>query len=267
MLKRTLILTAVLAVSSLALAQHKSRQGTRAADASPNATATCAATFTSGQGINATQYCVTKNGNITQFSRGDTEYIQAGDVSEGYGFCDATTNTRYFDYAFNDSGNLGAATFTSTATKAVSTRMTSDGIWQFTTTVTKVNANASGPGSAKVSMQIKNLTNSARTILVVRMADSDFLEGDNLDTNNDFDFTFGSAYGIEPGFRSGLSLTTNTFSNFATAFTIADSVGPDPCDLTAAPQPFVGDGSIAMFYEITVPKGATKTVNMTYKPI
>jgi hypothetical protein len=269
MLNRNLILTAVLTVSSLALAQQNSKQGTRNMTASPNATTTCAATFTSGTGVNATQFCVTKNGNITQFSRGGTEYIQVNDVSEGYGICDGTTSTRYFDYAANDSGNLGAATFSSTASKAVSTRTTSDGIWQITNTITKVNANGSGPGAAKVSMQIKNLTNSTRTIALTRMADMDFLaSGGTPDTNNDFDFTVDTAYGLEPNFNSGLSLTNNTFSNiFASAFTLNSSVGPDPCNLSAAPQPFVGDGSIAMFYEVRVPKNATKTFNMTYKPM
>jgi len=264
MLNRSLIFTAVLTLSSLALAQQNSRQGTLAVTASPNATTTCAATFTSGTGRNATQYCVTTNGNITQFSRGGDEYIQVGDVSEGYGICDGST--AYFDYAFNDSGNLAPATFTSTATKAVSTRMTRDGIWQITNTITKVPANGRGPGSAKVSMQIKNLTNVDRDIAIVRMADVDFSSGGTPDVNNDFDFTLDTAFGIEPGFQSGLSLTNNTFVE-ATAFTQNFSVGPNPCDLNAAPQPFVGDGSIAMFYGVGVRKGATVTVNMTYKPI
>ena len=264
MLNRNLILTALLTVSSVALAQQHSRQGTRAATASPNATTTCAATFTSGTGRNATQYCVTQNGNITQFSRGSDEYIQVGDVSEGYGICDGST--RYFDYAFNDSGNLGPATFTSTATKAVSIRTTSDGIWQITNTITKMAANGSGPGAAKVSMKFTNLTNVEREIAVVRMADVDFLTGGVPDLNNDFDFTLDTAYGLEPGFNSGFSLTNNTLAE-ATAFTLDFSVGPDPCDLQAAPQPFVGDGSIAMFYALRVRKGGTATVNLTYKPI
>lgn len=264
MLHRSLILTAVLTVSSFALAQQDSRQGPQAATVSPNATTTCAATFTSGTGHNTTQYCVTKNGNITQFSRNGDEYLQVGDVSEGYGICDG--NTRYFDYAFNDSGNLGPATFTSTATKAVSIRTTSDGIWQITNTVTKVAANGSGPGSAKVSMKFTNLTNVERDLAVVRMADVDFLSGGGPDVNNDFDFTPDTAFGLASGFRSGLSVTNNTFVE-ATAFTQNFSVGPDPCNLGAAPQPFVGDGSIAMFYALRVRKGGAATVNLTYKPI
>src|SRR5262249_51385866 len=89
MLNRSAIFAALLTLSSLALAQQHATQGTQRATASPNATTTCAATFTSGTGRNTTKYCVTTNGNITQFSRGNDEYIQVGDVSEGYGFCDS----------------------------------------------------------------------------------------------------------------------------------------------------------------------------------
>jgi hypothetical protein len=266
MFNRSLILTALLTLSSFALAQQHSKQGTRAATASPNATITCAATFTSGAARNTTKYCVTTNGNITQFSRGNDEYINVGDVSEGYGICDGQTQTGYFDYGFNDSGNLGTATFTSNATKAVSTRKTTDGVWQITNTITRVAANGSGPGAAKVSMKITNLTNNARSVSVLRMADVDFSSGGTDDVNNDFDFTRDTAYGLEPGFQSGLSLTNNTFIE-ASAFTLDFSVGPDPCNFQAGTQRFFGDGSIGVVYLMTVPKGATKTLNLTYKPI
>jgi hypothetical protein len=115
-------------------------------------------------------------------------------------------------------------------------------------------------------MKFTNLTNVERDLAVVRMADVDFLSGGVPDVNNDFDFTLDTAFGLEPGFRSGLSVTNNTFIE-ATAFTQNFSVGPDPCNLNAAPQPFVGDGSIAMFYALRVRKGGTATVNLTYKPI
>lgn len=269
MLNRSVILTAVLTMSSLALAQQNSKQEVGKVTASPLATTTCAATFASGTGHNATQYCVTANGNITQFSRGGDEYIQVDAFSEGYGICDEGTGTRYFDYALNDSGNLGSATFTSTATQAISTRITSDGAWQITNTITKIAASKSGPGAAKVSMKLKNLTNTDQGVVILRMADVDFSSGGVVDTHNDFDFTLDTAYGLEPGFRSGLSLTNNSFLSNAdtTAFTLNNPVGPDPCDVSAAPQPFAGDGAIGVLYLLTVPRGATRTFNMTYKPI
>jgi hypothetical protein len=274
MLKRIVVLTAVLAFSCFAFGQKHTKQVSKASSStSPDATTTCAATFSSGSGVNATKYCVTTNGNITQFSRAGTEYIQVGDFGEGYGICDVTTSTPvgYFDYASSDSGNLGTSTFSSTAAKATSTRVTSDGIWQITNTITKVAANASSPGSAKITMQLKNETGADHLVLLLRHADADFSQGGVDDFDNDFDFTLDTAYGLEPGSQSGLSLTNNTFSNEIPhlAFTQLTSSGPDPCNFTAnvAPQPFFGDGSIDHIYELFIPKFGKKSVTLTYKPM
>jgi len=208
------------------------------------------------------------NGNIVQFSRGGDEYIRVLVVSEGYGICDENSGIRYTDYASSDSGNWQAAVLSSTPTKAISTRLSSDGIWQIKNTITKVAANTAGPGSAKVSMAVKNMTGVSRTILLARFADLDFSRGGTDDDQNDFDFTLDTAYGLEPGFKSGLGLTNNTFSFAYDAFTQPTFNGPDPCGpFNVAPQPFFGDGSVVQLYGITVPALATKTVNMTYKPI
>jgi len=257
---------AVLTLSCFAAAQHKSAQATAAAKA-PDTT-TCAATFSSGSGHNATSYCVTVNGNIVEFNRGGDEYLRVEIDSEGYGICDLNSGIRYTDYASSDSGNWQTAAFTSTATKAISTRNTSDGIWQIKNTITKVPANASGPGAAKVSMAIKNLTGVDRTILFTRFADSDFSRGGTDDDQNDFDFTIDTAMGLEPSFRTGLSLTNNTFTFPYDAFTQPTFNGPDPCGpFNVSTQPFFGDGSLVQLYQVTVPKLATKTINVTYKPI
>jgi hypothetical protein len=230
MLTRSLLIAVVLILSSLALAQHKSQQ--QATAEAPDTT-TCAVTYTSGAGHNATSYCVTVNGNIVQFSRGGDEYIRVGDFSEGYGICDLNSGIRYFDYATSITGNWLASSFsTPTATKAISTRTTSDGIWQIKNTITKVAANAAGPGSAKVSMAIHNLTGVNRNILFARFADVDFLRGGVEDFDNDFDFTLDTAIGLAPGFRSGLSLTNNTFTFDYDAFTQDTAGGPDPCGLS-----------------------------------
>jgi hypothetical protein len=270
-LNRSVILSVVLAISSLALAQQQSQQGTWAATGSPFATTDCAEIFTSGTGHNTTQFCVTANGNITQFSRGGDEYIRVGGFSEGYGICDADTFTSYFDYASTDSANLGPATFTSTASQAVSTRTTGDGVWEITNTITKIAASKSGPGAAKVSMKIKNLSSVTRGLTLVRVADVDFLSNGAEDLNNDFNFTSDRAYGLEPGFRSGLSLTNNSFISNAEifAFTLNVPIGLDPCHVftSLAPQPFFGDGSIAIVYALGIPKGVTRTFNLTYQPI
>jgi len=268
MLKRILTTVAVLTLSSLALAQHRSQREAAAAMKNAPDTATCAATYTSGSGHNFTKYCVTANGNIPQFSRDIDEYINVLVVSEGYGICDLNSKIRYTDYASSDSGNWLAATFSSTATQAVSTRTTADGIWQITNQINKVAASATGPGSAKVTMKVKNLTGVSRTIALVRFADTDFQEGSNIDDHNDFDFTLDYAAGLEGGFASGLSLTNGTSLFPHDAFSQNTFTGPDPCGpFNISTQPFVGDGGLVQLYQILVPALATKTVTMTYKPI
>ena len=267
-MNRILTAIVVLALSSFAMAQKKPQQ--QATAEAPDTT-TCAVTYTSGVGHNATKYCVTVNGTIPQFSRGGDEYIRVGDFVEGYGICDLTPSTpvAYYDYSAFDSGNWLASSFsTPTATTAISTRLTNDGIWQIKNTITRGAANASGPGFAKVAMQIKNLTGINRVVLVLRSADVDFSRGGADDFHNDFDYTIDTAYGLEPGFKSGLGITNNTFAFLYQAFADSGAGGPDPCvGPTIAPQPFFGDGGIGSEYLLAVPKLATKTITVTYKPI
>ena len=267
MLARSLQIAFLLVLSYFALAQQKSRQPVTSA--APASSTDCAASFTSGSGHNATSYCVTVNGNITQFSRADDEYIRVGDFTEGYGICDQNSNVQYFDYASAETGNWQASSFSSTATKAISTRVTSDNVWQITNTITKVAANNAGPGAAKVTMQIRNLTGVSRDLILVRFADVDFSQNGNDDFNNDFDFTVDTAFGLEPGFKSGLSLTTNSFNFERAAFTQAGTAVPNPCNpIPNTPsQPFFGDGAIGQAYLARVPKGGTTTITVTYKPI
>ena len=265
MLNRFLLVALVLTLSCLTFGQQNLNQEAGGVPA-PN-TATCAATFTSGTGHNLTSFCVTVNGNIVQFSRGGDEYIQVGAIIEGYGICDRTSLIRYFDWADRDSGNWLAASFSSTSTKAISTRVSSDGIWQIKNTITKKPANAMGPGSATVQMQIKNLTGANREIFLFRDADVDFLRGATADVINDFFYTGDTVANVERGFKTGLSLTNNTFTFDDLAFARDSVPPPDPCGTSSAPQPFFGDGSVATFHHITVPKLSTKTVTVTYKPI
>jgi hypothetical protein len=268
MSNRPLLIAVVLILSSFALAQRSANQQ-KGSGGDATDTQTCAATFTSGSGHNATSYCVTVNGNIVQFSRDGDEYLSVGGFADGYGICDATAGgVVYYDYAFLDTGNWGAASFSSTATKAISIRTTSDGLWQITNTITKVAANGSGPGSAKVAMKIRNLTGINRTILFLRWTDVDFKRSGVSDFNNDFDYTIDTGIGLEPGFASGLSVTNNTFTFSYDAFAQPSAVAPNPCGpFNVAGQPFFGDGSVVQLYSLTVPKLATKTINVTYKPI
>jgi hypothetical protein len=270
MFTRSLRIVALLTLSSCAMAQQKSQRPT--ASAAPG-NDTCAATYTSGTDHNATSYCVTVNGNIVQFSRGGDEYLRVGGFAEGYGICDLSSNIGYFDYAVYDSGNWLASKFSTTTTRAISTRLSNDGIWQIKNAITKVAATAADPGSAKVAMQLKNLTAIDRNVYLFRFADVDFSEGGVDDYENDFDFTRDTAIGLAraslSGFGTGLGLTNNTFFNVgAEALTQDTSDGPTPCGpIFASHQPFTGDGSLVQWYVFQVPRLATRTITLTYKPI
>lgn len=123
---KTLVLTlAVLALCAASVAQSLSlkkvslqqetavvaaREG--GAQAQPVATS-CPFTFTSGSNNTYLSYCVTQNGNVlyitTPVGRG-----QSG-TDEGYGWCDTSSATSYFDYGprFGDSGNWNPAVLVS----------------------------------------------------------------------------------------------------------------------------------------------------------
>jgi hypothetical protein len=269
-MKSILMLVLLTLASSLAFGQKLTQQqAAAAATPSPTASTTCAYTFTSGAGATYTQYCVTVNGNIASFQNpSGVEDINVGQIGEGYGICDFTTNTGYFDYAYTDSGNwLSPVLLSSTTAQVKIGRTTSDGIWQLTQTITKVAATTKTPGSATVTMALKNLTGISRTVYFLRFADVD---ANSSVSPNDFDYTFNVATGLQPGFSYGLMLSNNTFTFGHEAFIQSTFNGPDPCNFSANlvnPGPFVGDGSFAQIYAIAVPKLATKTVTMTYKPI
>jgi hypothetical protein len=270
MLKKTMLFAAVLTLSSLVFAQARTQREAAAAPAPGiDASNTCAFAYSSGSGNTFTQYCLSTNGNIVQFSSpSGYEFIHAGQVGEGYSICDFTppTPVPYFDYAYLVSNNWGPTTVTTpSATAKKFVRATSDGIWQLTQTITQVKASAKAIGSAKVVMALKNLTGISRTVYFIRYADIDA----NSSGDNNFNWTFNSAFGAAPGFGYGLGLTNNTFSIAHAGFTLNTFAAPDPCALGANEnnQPFTGDGSIGMSYAVVIPAGATKTVTMTYKPM
>jgi hypothetical protein len=276
-MKKSILLVMMLSMSSLLFAQRRTHppsvmvagpqvsQDQLAADA-PDTTA-CSFSYSSGSGDNFTRYCLSVNGNIVQFDRpSGFEYIAFGFIGEGYGICDNTAGgVAYDDYAGSDSGNWGATTRTfPNATTAKFVRTTSDGIWTLTQTIKQVKANGAGPGSAKITMAVKNSTGIGRNIFLVRYADVDA----GATTSDNFDQSKDAAFGNDNVF-DGLSLTNNTFTFDHYAATWTTAAGPNPCNFNvnrlAAPAAGI-DGSIGHLYALTVPAGATKTVNMTYKP-
>jgi hypothetical protein len=160
-------------------------------------TSTCTYTFTSGSTATYLQFCVTVNGNMVEFqSPLNIEQIRQGDAGEGYGICDLSTETSYYDYADNgDSGNWKApTTVTHTATMVKIERTTSDGLWTLTQTITSM------PGmspAAKVLMALKNNSSSSKFAYLYRYADVDPGQAADTDTsfNEDFDGTLNSAWG------------------------------------------------------------------------
>jgi|SRR5208282_2426366 len=255
----------LLALSASALAQPPAQDQ---AQQNAPATTTCSFSYSSGPITTFTRYCLSGNGNIVQLdSPSGFEFINNGDVVEGYGICDVTPNVSYYDYASVDSGNWGATMVTAlNATTQVFTRSTSDGIWELTQTIQQIKATASGPGSVKITMALKNLSGISRNVTLLRVANVD---AGASPLNDEFVASFDSAFGQEPGASWGLGLTTNTFTYAHNGFVQTVPAGPNPCHYVTniSVPPYVGDGSIGHVYAISVPKGATKKVAMTYKPI
>ena len=265
MLKRSSFFLAVFTFSIVAFGQQAGRQPA-ATDLTD--TTACSLAYTSGPPATFTRYCLSGNGNIVQLdSPSGFEFINNGGLMEGYGICDVNPNISYFDYASIDSANWGATVATTpNPTTAQFVRTTSDGLWQLTQTIKQIKASASGPGSVKITMALKNLSTISRNVTLLRIAN---VNAGPLAANDEFVSSFNSAFGQEPGASWGLGLTTNTFTFAHNGVVETVPTGPDPCHYVThiSNTPFIGDGSLGHVYAITVPAGATKTVNMTYKPI
>jgi len=289
MSKKTIFALGTLLICSLSFAQQLPNQGKRFAPAvsaaenaaaaiaqknalvaTPATTSTCNWTFTSPQTAanKYLQFCVTVNGNITEFqSPSGIEHIRVGGFTEGYGICDGTTGAvPYYDYADSgDSGNwLAPVTLAVTATSVKIARTTNDGIWTLTQTIA-LNKPAA---SAFVTMALKNNTAVTRIATMIRFADVD--AGGVL--SNNLDGTLDSAWGYDPigssAPYSGLLLQVNGPNTFNhQGWAINTSSGPNPCTPSAN---FVGtltnvDGGIVSWNIFpSIAKNATKTVKLKY---
>lgn len=237
---------------------------------------TCNLTFTSGAGNTFLSYCVTANGNITHLET-PQGFLQINhilpfpdDGGEGYGICDATVPTAYFDYADTDSANWGTTSVVSqTATSIKLARTTSDGIWTLTQTITQVPSTS----SVKIVMALKNNTAVARTVDLIRYA--------NVDADN-FNFNFGSGTGNsafiwnaspDPSSltqRNGLVLQNVGTPQLSAwdGFVQTTPFGPNPCAFAAnwtGATPTEQDFSAVLAYAGTVPAKGTRTVTVSYK--
>jgi hypothetical protein len=253
-----------------ALAAVKSQLKTRS-NASPIATDTCSYTFTSGSGYSYLQFCVTVNGNITEFqSPVNVEQLRPGGATafEGYGICDMTnSNTAYWDYAGDgDSGNWNPPIKVSqNATSVKIERTTSDGAWTLTQIFTSI------PGTnpyAKITMELKNNSGEAKQVLLLRYANAVPYTGSPFQEN--YGGTFESAWGWD---AYGLILqdvgipAPSSIPWLETAFAINTLDGPAPCNSGANYAPTIIDGVGSVVNQVTftnLNKNQTVTVNKKY---
>jgi hypothetical protein len=276
MFNKTVLFSLILSLTSVALAQERVQPNPttmRVEADSPQATQTCRVTYTSGTSNTATQFCVTVNGNIPQFSVRNLQLFpptgNAADL-EGYGICDQRAKLAYYDYAAFDSGDTGgglwnASTLQQNGNKVTVTRTTKDGNWQLTQTIVNVPATASTVGSAKVTMKLKNLSSVGRGATLLRYAAEAFPGG-----NNTYSATLGSASGQGEN-AAGLMITGNYPPGFVTIPYVQNiQSGPNPCspfDQEDTHLPYVGLGSIVAVWFVapTIPPGGVATVTSIYR--
>jgi len=258
-MKSNLLLVAVvLTLVSLARAQDKHLA------AKPNSSTNCSFTFGSGSGANATQYCVTNNGNIIQFSRPSGFEHLSSTQAEGYAVCDLNTNAAYYDYAAGGDSGWGSPTTTSTSTSVQVIRTSTDGVWTLTQTIKQVKASKSNAGSAAISMALKNNSAVKRIAYIYRYAN---VNADGF-VNNNFFNAIDAGFALDTANYQGLELLNNSLSTGGGAYAQTVPTGPDPCNpANGANLPFVGDGSLVLVWPLISPAGTTKTVAMTYKPL
>jgi len=244
----------------------------------PPSTTTCSHTFSVPGPLNSfLSYCVTANGNIASL-QGPTgfDYVAQGTVGEGYGVCDLSTGTSYFDWAYTDSGNWGAPVLLSSTTSAVKiARTTSDGLWTLTQTIAK---QTGAQPYAKITMALKNNSGITKDAYLVRYADVDPANAPSTDSTfvESFDSSQYSAWGYEALNNSGgeppLGLMIEEIGqpNVPYGFEGLDqntSAGPNPCNPTANYGGYQAsvDGSVEFLWLLELTAEKTGTVNAKYE--
>ena len=247
-----------------------------------HATNACTYNFASGPAASGTQACATENGNIAQFSTfGGFEHIALGTGGEGYGLCDYSSTTGYWDFAVDysntplaltaDSGNWGATQVLSSNQNSVRIRRsTLDGIWTLTQTLSLSPLTL----ALRVDMTLRNNSNMNRVVNLIRFAD---INASGM-SDNIFDATLYSAmawnsYGsIVNGSSTqpyGVLLqnggaSPNLFSVIAAVRNV--NYPPHPCVPinNQGTQPPV-DGSLFMSYGGTIARHSSASVSMSYR--
>jgi hypothetical protein len=231
---------------------------------------TCAFTFPDAR-KGLINFCVTANGNIAQLEIPTSiPMVSQANHAEGYGICDDSTNVAYSDFGgLGDSGNWGASTVLShTANSVKIARTTKDALWTLTQTITRTSGALT---SAKVSMALTNNSGTSRTAILIRYADVDAagVAGNNLDATQNSAMAWNSGAFLDPGNAFGMVLQNLSTGHFLSlGFVQSTAAPPNPCNPLANVAPALltdTDGSLMMFYEVTVRSHATMTLNAAYK--
>jgi hypothetical protein len=255
----------------------------------PDSTEKCSYKFTSGSGVTYMNYCITVNGNFTNFeSPSGVEMLDQHGSWEGYGVCDYETNVGYWDYGYADSGNWKAPVkVTENATEVKIERSTSDGMYLLTQTISKVTGESP---EARIVMALKNTSGQERVAFLSRFAG--FLPdkgASESNLNENYDGSLDSAWGYIPDYATfstpsgpyGLMLNSigepapaSTFL-FNLGFAYNSEYGPSPCIQTnqdtqgnTITQGMVINnyGSGAYTYGLSLNKNETSTVTLRYLP-
>ena len=229
---------------------------------------------------NSMLFCVSSNGNVVNFEEPiNYEYIAFGPtVGEGYGICDLGTGTAYYDYADGGASSnwLAPTVVSSTATAIKIARTTSDNALTLTQTFTKV---AGTTPAAKITMQVKNNTSSAKNLYLLRWADVHPVNAQNTGSYTEsFDSTFNSVWGYTAENYSGPNIygygvmlenlgAPNVSTYGQGGIVLTTPTAPSTCNPpTDAGYQSSVDGSLLMFY-LLEPVGARKTATVTLRYI
>ncbi len=249
MSSKPILLIAFVLSAICAFAQQDNAAAAKAANVLGTATRTCFATFNTA----LPNFCVTQNGNITNFvyPKGYSQIF-----TDGYGLCDITSGSNnrvsYYDDGDQDSGNWQASVITEpngpNTFPLTINRTTLDGFW----TVKQVFSRNTSDAYVKVVITWHNNTTVTRSLYTTRYVDID-ADGQTI---NYFDGTIDSGWGYNKQIypHHGLTIRSNTSPNnhFGYSVQYSGSLGGnhDPCWFTSniTTGPSYGDNAVRYYW-------------------
>jgi hypothetical protein len=260
-MSRTLLVAAVFLVVFLSALPSRAQQTPQ-----PAPTAGCDFTFTAG-GSKFLTYCINVNGNVSGLATPAGTFLIAPYIyipEEGYGVCNESPATEYFDYGNGTAlGWNNPTTVSQTTTSVKIARTTSDGIWTLTQTFT---LDKTTP-ALKLSMALKNNSSIPRRAYLVRsthvsaLGSTEYADGS---ANSAFGWTSTTGQGdggglmlenVGPrwGYVNGFGLQVGAPNPCAFAYTWNGTISS------------VSTSAIVLAYVDNVGPGKTKTASMVYR--